>query len=74
MAVGVGSLLTMAGGGRVTVGTTGGGSVAVAGEDTAVSSAAISTGAVASAALTGLGDSSPPQATSRVAKMNKRMS
>jgi len=70
MTVGVGSLLTMAGGGRVTVGAAVGGNVA----GTAVSAAAISVGEVDSEALTGFGEFSPPQATRIVTKMNKVIS
>lgn len=73
MVVGVGSLLTTAGGGRVTVGAAVGGNVAVA-AGTAVPTAAISVGDAVFVVFTGSGASSPPQATKTMARMNKRMS
>lgn len=71
--VGVGSLLTTAGGGKVTVGAEVGARVAVA-SGTAVPTMAISVGAIVSAALTGSGLSSPPQATKTVIRMKKMKS
>lgn len=71
--VGVGSSFTTAGGGRVTVGITGGGSVGVM-AGTAVPTAANIVGETASVGLIGLELSSPPQATRAMATMSKMIS